>query len=112
MSELMKYGLYFVLGGLMVTVSAYVGSRGQGFVAALASTLPVITGATFVLIYLNGGTEYTLSYAKHLTWFALPWLAYVGFMILTMNRLGFWFALMGGLVAYSIGVVLLKLAIR
>ena len=112
MSELMKYGLYFVLGGLMVTVSTYVGSRGQGFVAALASTFPVITGATFVLIYLNGGTEYTMSYAKHLTWFALPWLAYVGFMILTMNRLGFWFALMGGLVAYSIGVVLLKLAIR
>ena len=112
MSETTKYVLYFVLGGLLVSVSSYVGAMGRGFVAAFASTFPAITGMTFILIYLNGGTEHTLSYAKHLLWFVPPWLAYVGFIILTLNRLGFWTAMIGGLTVYMSCVGLLKLALR
>jgi hypothetical protein len=112
MSEVTKYVLYFLLGGLLVSVSTYVGAMGRGFLAAFASTFPAITGVTFVLIYLNGGTEYTLSYAKHLLWFVPPWVAYVGFIILTLNRLGFWLSMIGGLAVYMACVALLKLAIR
>ena len=49
--------LYFVLGGTIVSVSTYLGSQGRSFLAAFASTFPAITGATFILIYLNGGNE-------------------------------------------------------
>lgn len=112
MSDVMKYALYFVWGGLLVSVSSYVGSMGRGFLAAFASTFPAITGMTFILIYLNGGTDNTLSYAKHLLWFVPPWLAYVGFIILTLNRLGFWPAMIGGLTVYMSCVGLLKLALR
>ena len=41
-------------------------SQGKSFLAAFASTFPAITGATFVLIYLNGGNEAIVSYAKNL----------------------------------------------
>ncbi|MGH7207560.1 MAG: DUF3147 domain-containing protein [Nitrospiraceae bacterium] len=112
MSELMKYGIYFVLGGLLVSVSTYLGSMGKGFLAAFASTFPAITGVTFILIYLNGGQDATMSYAKHLLWFVPPWLAYVSFMILTLNRLGFWPAMAGSLTVYICCVGLLKLALR
>ena len=112
MSELMKYGIYFVLGGLLVSVSTYLGSMGKGFLAAFASTFPAITGVTFILIYLNGGQDATMSYAKHLLWFVPPWLAYVSFMILTLNRLGFWPAMAGSLTIYMGCVGLIKLALR
>jgi hypothetical protein len=112
MSELSKYTLYFLLGGFIVSVSTYVGAQGKGFLAAFASTFPAITGVTFILIYLNGGQDATMSYAKHLLWFVPPWLAYVSFMILTLTRLGFWPAMVGSLTLYIGCVVLLKLALR
>jgi len=112
MSELTKYTLYFLLGGFIVSVSTYVGAQGKGFLAAFASTFPAITGVTFILIYLNGGQEATMSYAKHLLWFVPPWLAYVSFMILTLTRLGFWPAMVGSLTLYIGCVALIKMALR
>lgn len=112
MNELIKYGLYFLIGGLVVSVSTYLGAKGEGFLAALASTFPAITGVTFVLIYLNGGHDSTLAYAKNLLWFVPPWLAYVGFMIVALNRLGFWPAMVGSLVIYMGCVGLLRLALK
>ncbi len=112
MSELSKYTLYFLLGGFIVSVSTYVGAQGKGFLAAFASTFPAITGVTFILIYLNGGQDATMSYAKHLLWFVPPWLAYVSFMILTLTRLGFWPAMVGSLTLYIGCVALIKMALR
>jgi uncharacterized membrane protein (GlpM family) len=112
MSDLVKYGLYFLIGGLVVSLSTYLGTKGEGFLAAFASTFPAITGVTFILIYMNGGNDVTLTYAKHLLWFVPPWLAYVGFMILAVNRLGFWPTMVGSLAVYMGCVGLLKLALR
>lgn len=112
MNDVAKYALYFLLGGTIVSLSTYVGSQGKSFLAAFASTFPAITGATFVLIYLNGGTEHLVTYAKHLLWFVPPWLVYVGAMIVGVPRLGFWPAMIGSLVLYMGCVGLLKLALR
>ena len=108
----MKSALYFVLGGLMVSVSTYLGTMGRGFLAAFVSTFPAITGVTIVLIYLNAGNEHAYTYAKHLLWLVPAWIAYVGFLILTLNRLGFWAAMAGALALYMAIVALIKLAIR
>ncbi len=112
MSELAKYGLYFVLGGLLVTLSTYLGAQGQGFLAAFVSTFPAITGVTIVLIYLNGGNEPAEIYAKHLLWLVPAWLVYVGSLILGIQRLGFWPTMAGSLTLYLCCVWLLKLALR
>lgn len=112
MGEWAKYGLYFLLGGTIVSISTYLGSQGRSFLAAFASTFPAMTGATFILISLNGGTEHLVTYAKNLLWFVPPWLVYVGCMIYGVERIGFWFSMAGALVLYMACVALVKFLAR
>ena len=108
MGDWAKYGLYFLLGGTIVSISTYLGSQGRSFLAAFASTFPAMTGATFVLIYLNGGNEHLVTYAKNLLWFVPPWLVYVGCMIYGVERIGFWLSMAGSLGLYMACVAIVK----
>ncbi len=112
MPELAKYVLYFFIGGTLVTVSTYLGSHGKGFVAALASTLPVISGVTFILVYLNAGDTPTVSFAKNLIWLSPPWFIYVGTMIAVVPKLGFWPAYALAIGLYIVGVGITRLFIH
>ena len=112
MNELGKYALYFLLGGTIVSISTYLGSQGRSFLAAFASTFPAITGATFILIYLNGGNDAIVSYAKNLLWFVPPWTVYVVAMIVGVPRFGFWPAMVGSLTLYMSCVGLVRLFLR
>lgn len=69
MNDLGKYVVYFFLGGTIVSLSTYLGAQGRPYLAAFASTFPAITGATFVLLYLNGGSDAIVAYAEKLFWF-------------------------------------------
>jgi hypothetical protein len=111
-NDLVKYVVYFFLGGSIVALSTYLGSQGRSFLAAFASTFPAITGATFVLLYMNGGNEPIVGYARHLLWFVPPWLVYVTAMIVAVPRLGFWPAMTLSLTLYMGCVGLVKLALR
>ena len=64
MNELGKYAVYFLLGGTIVSVSTYLGAQGRPYLAAFASTFPAITGATFILLYVNGGSDAIVAYAQ------------------------------------------------
>ena len=112
MGELGKYVLYFLLGGTIVSVSTYLGSQGKSFLAAFVSTFPAITGATFVLIYLNGGNDAIISYAKNLLWFVPPWVVYVVSMIAGVPRFGFWPTMIGSLGLYLGSVGLVKMVLK
>ena len=112
MSEFVKYAVYFLLGGTIVSLSTYLGSQGRSFLAAFASTFPAITGATFVLLFLNGGTEAIVHYARNLLWFVPPWMVYVTAMIVGVPRLGFWPAMVGSLALYMGCIAVIKLALR
>jgi len=111
-NDFAKYALYFLLGGTIVSLSTYLGSQGKSFLAAFASTFPAITGATFVLIYLNGGNEAIVSYAKNLLWFVPPWIVYVLSMIAGVPRLGFWPAMIGSIALYLGCVGLVKIGLK
>jgi len=111
-NELVKYVVYFVLGGTIVSVSTYLGSQGKSFLAAFASTFPAITGATFMLMYLNGENGTIVGYAKNLLWFVPPWMVYVSAMITGVPRFGFWPAMFGSLVLYMSCIGALKLWLR
>jgi len=65
-----------------------------------------------VLIYLNGGNEAIVSYAKNLLWFVPPWIVYVITMILGVLRVGFWPAMIGSLVLYLGSVGLVKVGLK
>lgn len=112
MSEVARYTLYFILGGMLVSLSTYLGSQGRSFLAAFASTFPAITGTTFVLIYLNGGADSLIAYAKTLLWFVPPWILYVVTMIVAIPRLGFWPATALSLTLYMACIGLIKLTLR
>jgi hypothetical protein len=111
-NEFMKYAIYFLLGGAIVSLSTYLGSQGKSFLAAFASTFPAITGATFILIYLNGGNDAIVGYARNLLWFVPPWIVYVVFMIAGVPRFGFWLAMIGSLVLYLGCIGLVKIMLR
>jgi len=96
----MRYALYFIIGGTVVSLTTYLGSLGKSWLAAFVTTFPALTGITFILMYLNAGVEPTLPYGRNLLYFVVPWLAYVGFYLVTIDRLGFWFALMGAIVLF------------
>ena len=112
MNDLVKYAVYFLLGGTIVSISTYLGSQGKSFLAAFASTFPAITGATFVLIYLNGGNDAIVNYAKNLLWFVPPWIVYVTTMIVGIPRFGFWPSMVGSLVLYMGCIGALRLWLR
>lgn len=111
-NELVKYSTYFLLGGTIVSLSTYLGSQGRPFLAAFASTFPAITGATFVLIYLNGGADSLVGYAKNLLWFVPPWIVYVVTMIVGVPRLGFWAATAISLTLYMACIGIIRLTLR
>jgi hypothetical protein len=96
----MRYLLYFMIGGAVVSLTTYLGSLGRSWVAAFITTFPALTGLTFILMYLNAGVEPTVPYARNLLYFVVPWLVYVGFYLVTIDRLGFWFALMGAVTLF------------
>ena len=112
MNDHVKYAVYFLLGGTIVSLSTFLGSQGKSFLAAFASTFPAITGATFVLLYLNGGNDAIVGYAKNLLWFVPPWIVYVTVMIVGIPRFGFWPAMVCSLVLYTGSVGLVKLLLR
>jgi hypothetical protein len=112
MNELVKSTLYFVIGGLMVSLSTYLGTMGRGFLAAFVSTFPAITGVTIILIYLNSGGDIAATYAKHLLWLVPAWLAYVGILIVAIPRVGFWLSMVLALTIYMLFVAVIRLAVR
>lgn len=112
MNELPKYLLYFFLGGTLVSVSTYLGSHGKGFMAALASTLPVISGMTFILIYFNAGPGPTVSFAKNLIWLSPPWFAYVFTMMFGVPRFGFVISFAMAMTLYILLVSVIRVILR
>jgi hypothetical protein len=105
----MEYALYFIIGGTAVSLTTYLGSLGQSWLAAFVTTFPALTGLTFILMYLNAGVEPTVPYARNLLYFVVPWLAYVGFYLVAIDRLGFWLALSGAVALFVAVSALSKL---
>jgi uncharacterized membrane protein (GlpM family) len=107
----LRYLLYFVIGGTVVSLTTWLGSLGQSWLAAFITTFPALTGLTFILMYLNAGVEPTVPYARHLLYFVVPWLTYVGFYIMTIDRFGFWLALLGSVTLFVAVAMLFRLLV-
>jgi uncharacterized membrane protein (GlpM family) len=80
--------LYFVIGGLTVVLTTYLGSRGQGLLAAFAGVFPGVTVITFCAIYFQSGTPAVASYARGMLILLPPWILYVLGVIFLVPRLG------------------------
>jgi uncharacterized membrane protein (GlpM family) len=95
-----KYLLYFLTGGVVVSVVTYFASHAKGLLAAFLANLPVITMITFLTIYFESGQKAVISYAEGLVIMLFPWLAYIFSVIFLTKRFGFIPSLIIGISLY------------
>lgn len=96
----LKYFLYFLLGGSIVTLVAYFGGTKRTLLSAFIATLPCLSLVTFTLIYKEGGMGAAVSYGKGLILFTPAWLSYVGMAIFLLPRCEVWKALSVSVAVY------------
>jgi uncharacterized membrane protein (GlpM family) len=80
--------LYFVIGGLVVSLVTYFGSQGESQLAVFIAFLPATTLITLITIYLGGGTGAAVSYARSMLILLPAWVLYVLGVIFLLPRLG------------------------
>jgi hypothetical protein len=96
----LKYVLYFLIGGTIITVVTYFASHARTMVAAFFANLPVLTLITFLTIYYEAGQKAVVPYAHGLIIMLFPWLAYIGAVIFLTPRIGVIPSLLTGLFLY------------
>jgi len=97
-----KYLLYFIVGGTIISIVTYLASHAKGLLAASIANLPVITLITFLTVYSESGKNAVISYAEGLVIMLIPWLAYIFSIIGLTNRLGFIPSLLVGVSLYLV----------
>ena len=95
-----KYILYFLIGGTVITVVTYFASHARTMVAAFFANLPVITLITFLTIYYEAGQRAVVPYAHGLIIMLFPWLAYIIAVIFLSPRIGVIPSLLIGIALY------------
>ena len=60
---MLQYLGYFILGGVVVASVAYLGGRGNVFLAAFVANLPILFLMNVFLMYRVGGVDSSLTYA-------------------------------------------------
>ena len=91
---------YFIVGGLVVSLTTYFGSKGHGFLAAFVTQFPSLTVLTFLLLYRAGGKAPVISYARSFVYTIPPWILYIAAVVLLCERVGIWWALATGVTLY------------
>jgi hypothetical protein len=96
----MKYILYFLIGGTIISVVTYFASHSRTMVAAFFANLPVMTLITFLTIYYEAGQKAVVPYAHGLIIMLFPWLGYIGAIIFLTPRIGVIPSLLIGIFLY------------
>jgi uncharacterized membrane protein (GlpM family) len=92
--------VYFIMGGIVVSATVFIGGEGKGLLAAFIALFPSITVTTFLIIYLESGLSATLSYAKGLVLLTPAWILYLLVFIYLGPRIGFAQAMVLGISLY------------
>ena len=106
------YALYFLMGGTVVSLVAYIGARGDGMAAAFVASIPVLFITNMILLYHSGGVTAGLIYAKGALMYT-P--VFVGCVILTMvllPKLVMPWPVVSGVSIYSLAMVFARSTTR
>jgi len=106
---MLQYLIYFLIGGTVVAVVAYLGSRGDSILAAFVASLPVLFLLNVFVIYRVGGINGSLAYAKGVVLMLPVFVFYAALTIWLLPRLGMPKALMLGLPVYLIPVAAIRM---
>ena len=103
-----KFIVYFLVGGCIIAIVTYLGATGKGWLAAFIAMFPTITVLTFYTVYLEAGSEATVSYIKGLMMFIPAWIVYLFWMLGAIPRLGIGPAILSGIAVYVTSAWLLS----
>jgi uncharacterized membrane protein (GlpM family) len=92
--------VYFVIGGVIVSVVTYFGSQAKSLLAAFIALLPAISVVTLCSIYFASGTEAAVSYTRSMLILLPPWVLYVVAVIFLLPRIGLAGSLTVGIAIY------------
>lgn len=106
---MLQYVLYFLIGGALVAFAAYLGSRGNGVLAAFVASLPVLFLLNVFVMYRVGGMDTSLTYARSVLLFLPAFVFYVALTIWLLPRLGMPQALAPGLPIYLVPVAVVRM---
>lgn len=109
---MLQYLIYFLIGGVLVSSVAYLGSRGDGVVAAFVASLPALFLLNVFIMYRLGGVDGSLVYAKGVLLFLPVFVFYAALTIWLLPRLGVPQAMLPGLPLYLAPLVARKLVRR
>ena len=105
---MLQYFIYFLIGGTVVALVAYVGSRGNGILAACVASLPILFLLNVLLMYRNEGVATSLEYVKGSLLFLPAFACYATLTIWLLPRLGMPEALLPSLPIYLLPVMIRK----
>ena len=100
MPEALKLILYFIIGGTVVTLASYFGSKGSGLFAAFITSFPSMSMLGFYFIYKNGGNEAVMKYVQGFLFVTPSWILYIVLMYLLCPRLGVIYSLIISVSSY------------
>jgi len=97
-----QYIIYFFIGGGIVTLVAYIASRGNLFLATLVGNIPILFLLNVLLVYRESGVSGSLVYAKGVLLMLPIFIMFVAITMLILPRLGMPKAILSVLPAYLI----------
>ena len=106
------YVLYFLIGGTVVSLVAYIGAHGNGVIAALVASIPVLFITNMILLYNNGGLNAGLVYAKAALMYTPLFVGCVLVTIVLLPRLAMPLPLLAGVSIYSLGMAFARIPAR
>jgi len=91
---------HFILGGTIVALTVYFGSKGEGKLAAFITQFPSLSVLAIFLIYKTGGTDAVGKYVQGFLYVVPPWILYILVVWFLCSRVGIFPSLIFGIALY------------
>ncbi len=108
----LKYFLYFIVGGIIVSAVSYFGGARKGILSSFIAMMPALSIITATFIYREAGTDATVSYAKGLILFSPAWFCYIGAFVFLLQRVEMWKAVVMSVSVFLIVAFLTRTVIQ
>ena len=103
----MNFVWYFIIGGTVVALTTYFGSRGEGKLAAFITQFPSLSVLAIFLIYKSGGGGAVGKYVQGFLYVVPPWILYILTVWFLCSRIGIFPSLVFGIALYFLASWLL-----
>ena len=107
--EIIRYSVYFILGGFIVTIATYFGSEKQGLLAAFFAMFPFVTAFTLFTVYSAAGLDAVSSYILGLLILTPVWILYLICVLYLLPKYGFLISITVGVIIYLIIALIIVL---